>query len=304
MEKIRGIVPALMTAFDENNKIDEQMGRKLVRFMLDKGCAGFFVCGSTGEGFLMSLEERKKYLEAVISEVAGQVPVIAHVGALATDDSCQLARHARKAGADAVSSVSPFYYPCTYEAIMDHYRLIGEAAQIPVYVYYIPFTTGVTLTADQFLDGIKSVPGIAGLKFTDSNLFLFNAIIQACGGELNVLSGSDELCLPALTMGAEGAIGTCYNPFPDLFVNLYNDFHAGRIKQAQEKQFRINRFIKVYLSAYIGNHVGFIKYIMKHRGFDMYGARRPLLPLTDEQKKEIDVKLKAIGFFDWPEIAG
>jgi len=303
MEKVHGIVPALITAFDQNNNIDEPMGRRLVRFMLDKGCAGFFVCGSTGEGFLMSLDERKQYLELILSEVAGQVPVIAHVGALATDDAIELARHARTSGADCVSSVAPFYYPCTVPAILDHYRLIARAAELPIYVYYIPHTTGVTLTAQEFIDDINNVPGIAGIKFTDYNLFLFNSIVQASGGKLNILSGADELCLPALTMGSDGAIGTFYNLFPDLFVGIYNDFHAGRMKEAQEKQFRVNRFIRFYIDRYLGYYVGFVKHVMKYRGFEPGRARRPLLPITDEVERDIEATLKSIGFFHWPEIA-
>lgn len=300
MEKIKGIVPAFMTPFDENDQIDEQMARRLVRFMIDSGSAGFFVCGSTGEGFLMSVEERKQYLELVVNEVAGQVPVIAQVGALATRDSLELARHAQKIGADAVGSVAPFYYPHTFEAIMDHYRLIGDSVDLPVYVYYIPLTTGVKLSADQFIDGINKVPGIAGLKFSDANLYMFNLVIQAAAGKLNVFSGFDEMLLPALIMGADGAIGLDYNMFPDLFVGIYNDFYNNRIKEAQEKQFRVNTFIKTML-AY--GYLPFAKYAMKYRGFNMERCRRPFVPFTDEHKKLIETKLKEIGFFDWPEIA-
>jgi len=300
VKKIKGIVPALMTPFDENDQVNDKMGRKLVRFLIDCGSAGLFACGSTGEGFLMSVEERKKYLELVISEVAGEVPIIAHVGALATRDSVELARHAEKAGADAVCSVSPFYYPYSVDAIMDHYRLIGEAADLPVYIYYIPMTTGVKLTAKEFIEGIKVIPGIAGLKFTDTNLYLMNSIIRAADGKLNVFSGSDEMCLPALTMGSDGAIGMNYNIFPDLFVSIYNDFQSNRIAEAQEKQFRVNRFIDILLES---GYLVFAKYAMKYRGFDVGHCLRPFKPFTKEQEKEIDDRLKQIGFFDWPEIA-
>ena len=103
---IRGILPALMTPFKDGG-VDEKMLKKLVRFQLDQGCHGFFVNGSTGDGFLMTREERRRVVEVVVSEVAGQAKVIAHVGAVSSDEAAAMAVDARKAGADAVASVPP-----------------------------------------------------------------------------------------------------------------------------------------------------------------------------------------------------
>ena len=102
---IKGVIPAMVTTFDENEEVDLSRGRALVKYLIEAGVDGLYITGSTGEGFLMTGEERKAFTEAVIDEVKGRIPVIVHVGDIGTKKSIDLAKHAEKAGADAISSV-------------------------------------------------------------------------------------------------------------------------------------------------------------------------------------------------------
>jgi len=292
MSKFRGIIPAMVTAFDEDGEVSPERQRAVIRFMVEQGVHGLFVCGSTGEGILLSPEEREQVAEITVAEVAGQVPVMVHVGAPATRDSVRLARHAERIGAAAVSSVAPFYYKVGQEAVFDHYRLIGAATSLPLYVYHIPMLTGVGMGMDD-LERLLSVPHLVGLKFTDTNFYVLRNLVELSEGRLEVLSGPDEMCLLGQIMGAVGAIGTSYNYMAKPFLQLYEAFHAGDWATAQEYQFRANAIIRILLG-----HGGLpaAKEILARRGVPCGPPRRPFRPLTDEQRASLHAALDAAGF--------
>jgi len=296
MEKITGILPALLTPFDREGQVDLKTAGKIVRRALDAGCSGFFVGGSSGEGLLLSADERKRLAEGVVKEVAGAGAVIVHVGAPSTDEAADLARHARRIGADAVGSIPPIYYGVGVQGLMDHYRLIGEASDLPLYVYYFPGATGVSVTAQDFAGRLSGIPTLRGLKFTDYNLFLMRQIQEAFDGRLNVLSGPDEVFVAARMMGADGAIGTTYNLIPQVFVKADRAFRQGDVATAQDLQFRANRAIAALLRH--GSLPAF-KTAMGFLGIDCGGTRRPLVPLDETARAALRKELEEIGFFDW-----
>jgi N-acetylneuraminate lyase len=282
----------MVTAFDEEGEVSPERLRRVLALQLEQGVNGLFVCGSTGEGILMSPEEREQVAEITVAEVAGQVPVMVHVGAAATRDSIRLAKHAARIGADAVSSIPPFYYNPGIEAIFDHYRLIGETTDLPLYIYHIPYLTGVTIDASRVQD-ILALPNLAGLKFTDTNLYLMRNLIDLSGGQLRILSGPDEMHLPCLTMGAVGAIGTSYNYMARPFLRLRAACQKGDLATAQELQYRSNAIIRALLQ-YGGLPAA--KEIMRRVGADPGPARRPFRPLTEEHRHGLHAALDAAGF--------
>ena len=254
---------------------------------------GLYVCGSTGEGMLLTEEERRLVAETVIKHVAGRVPIIVHVGAAATPVAARLARHAREVKADAVASVPPFYFAVRQKEIEEHYRRIARAAQIPVYVYNIPAATNVDLGAG-LMQTLFDAGLIQGLKFTSYDQLNFRQIVDACGGKLNVFSGPDQMLLPFLAMGVHGGIGTTYNLMPELYVELFEAWHAGNIERAQQLQFQADRVIPVLhrfgtLSA--------TKAAMRLLGVECGIPRAPLLPLTDAEFELLEQELRQVGFF-------
>lgn len=294
MAEFAGVIPAMFTAFDDDGEVSPERLRRVIACELEQGVQGLFVCGSTGEGILMSPEEREQVAEIAVAEVAGQVPVMVHVGAAATRDSLRLARHAARIGADAVSSIPPFYYNPGMEGILDHYRLIGEATDLPLYIYHIPHLTGVSLDPNR-LEEILAIPHLAGLKFTDTSLYLMRNLIDLSGGRLRILSGPDEMHLPCLTMGAVGAIGTSYNYMARPFLRLRAAYQKGDLATAQELQYRSNAIIRALL------HYGGLpaaKEIMRRIGVNPGPARRPFRPLTEEQRHGLHAALDAAAFED------
>ena len=204
MKSLKGIFTALLTPFDEAGSIDEKNLRKLVSTGIAKGIDGFYVCGSTGEAFLLKPEERRRVLEIVIDEAAGRVTIISHIGAIGTDLSIELGRHAEAAGADAISSIPPFYYKFSADEVVGFYADLSDAVDLPVVPYNFPALSGVTLTG-ALVARLREKARIAAIKFTSNDLFQMERMKKDNPG-LVVLSGFDELFLGSMAMGADGAI--------------------------------------------------------------------------------------------------
>ncbi|HOD51571.1 MAG TPA: dihydrodipicolinate synthase family protein [Candidatus Hydrogenedentes bacterium] len=291
---IRGILPALMTPFKDGG-VDEKMLKKLVRFQLDQGCHGFFVNGSTGDGFLMTREERRRVVEVVVSEVAGQAKVIAHVGAVSSDEAAAMAVDARKAGADAVASVPPIYYPVELEGFELHMRTIGVAADMPTYCYYIPALTGHALGGDQFVEVTQRIPNLVGFKYTHSDMFLLWWILDALGDRISVFNGSDQMLLQGLITGACGGIGSTYNYQTRTIVDIYEAMQAGDLDKAREAQWRANQVVQVLFRFKAGG-VATERAILKLMGYDVGAPRPPKVPFPDDELPALRKALEGVGF--------
>jgi len=183
--------------------------RQLVNLYARQQLGGLYILGSTGQGPLLATVERKQVAAAVVDEAAGRLPVIVHVGAATTAESCELARHAEAVGADAVSCVGPMYYQLPAAAIFEHYRQVGRASGLPLYVYQIDLVGQPGLSVQEYAARLQAVPNIAGLKITSGDLYQFGLIHQYAP-ELKLFSGHDEVLCHAVLSGACGAIGTFY----------------------------------------------------------------------------------------------
>lgn len=290
---IQGIFPALITPLDGGKTVNFDTLRKLVDFHIQSGVHGFFVCGGSGEGLLLSVEERKAVLETVKEAANGRAQIIAHIGALATATAQELAAHAAELGVDAVAAVPPFYFRVDDDALYDHYRLIAEAAQgTPVHLYNIPSATGVEINARIMAKLIK-IPTVRGIKYSSYNLFDIRNIMELLpNGELTVLSGFDEVCVPALAMGVPGAIGSTYNVLPATFSVIYRLMKQNNLPAAQEWQFRANHVIQALLKVPL---VAGIKAILTEWGYPSGDPRRPQRPLTAEERTLILKSVEEVG---------
>ncbi|MHB1294053.1 MAG: dihydrodipicolinate synthase family protein [Anaerolineae bacterium] len=247
MPAFKGVWPALVTPLTADGQVDVAATEQLIGGLLTTGISGLYVCGGTGEGVLLSPAVRREMAEVAIGAVARQIPVMVHVGSITTEVAIDLAQHASLAGADAVSAIPPFYYGYPFAAVEAHYRAIAAASSVPSYLYYIPGSTGNAMTLEQLLR-LCAIEGVAGLKYTSHDLFLFSRLMNARDPEkVNVLSGPDELFLPCAALGADGAIGTTYNFMPRLFVDIRASLLAGDVQTARSLQFAANRIIDVLI---------------------------------------------------------
>jgi len=294
MEKpklITGIAPALVTPFREDFLgLDQHAIPDLIDSVLSKGVSGLFVCGATGEPWSMTLDERKKMAETTVKEVGGDVPVIIHVGYTQnTSESVELAKHAKKIGAQAVGSVPPINKSSDIQSVINHYKEIGSSTDLPFYVYWRA-DTAAQVTPEEFLERMQNVPNFYGIKFTDYNFFFFQRLIQLSDGKLNCLTGPDEMFLAGLVMGSDGAIGTTYNFMPEHFVGIYQDFLDRQLDKAMKSQSDANELISLLIQYGV---ISGTKSIMNRRGINV-GITRPSVDfnkivqiLTEEQASKL-----------------
>jgi len=281
-KKFSGIVAALVTPFTKEGKVNYVELGRLVRYLIEKGIDGFYVGGSTAEAFLLTQDERKNILETVLKENNNEKFVIAHVGHISTDMAADLASHAKYAGADAVSAISPFYYKFTVEEIKSYYFDIMDACDLPLFIYNYPANTGFNLTND-LLDEFCKKQNIAGVKFTCSDFFQLERM-KTAHPELVLWNGYDEMLLSGLASGADGGIGSTYNCICPLIRGIYDNFVKGDISLAQEYQKRTNDIISVFIRNGV---IASIKTILNFEGFNFNGCRKPFLPVTQDGVKEL-----------------
>ncbi|QQO09536.1 dihydrodipicolinate synthase family protein [Breznakiella homolactica] len=289
LKEIKGVIPALVSCFDEHENYDEKRQRKVTSYLIDRGIHGLYLTGSTGEGFLMTPEERKKLVEDVIDEVKGRVPVIVHVGAIGTRISADLAKHAEAAGADAISSVPPFYWKFSESQMYSYYRDISESVNIPMVVYNIALAGAVGFN---FIKSLASIKGVEGIKYTLTSQFEMMRIKEEIGQDFMVYSGADEMAMTGLSFGADGIIGSFYNLIPEPFLDIYKAVQEGNLFAAAEKQRIANAIIMHTLDR--GFQVG-IKAEMQWMGLDAGYCREPfgrLEPAMEAKYKEDFRELK------------
>lgn len=281
-KKLKGIMPALMTAFDTSTEsISKENTAALVKKLKSAGVNGFYVGGSSGEMVLCSVKERMELLETV-KEASGDLTVIAQTGAMSTADAILLSRHAESVGADAISSVTPLYYKYSFREIKHYYSRLCEAVSVPVIIYNIPALTGTALDFRQ-LSELLSIDGVGGMKFTSSDFFLLNRLKQEFPDKV-FYNGCDEMLLSGLSAGADGGIGTTYNFMPEMFLSIYELFNNGRMKEANAVQSMANKIIAEIVSR---GTLSASKQMINFSGLDYGVCREPLLPLDETAKNEL-----------------
>lgn len=282
-KQLKGIIPALVSPFDKELKLSKDALKKLVQNLVKEDIGGLYCCGSTGEAFLLNLEERKKVVEIVVEEVNGKIPVVVQVGNVDVAESVELAKFcADLGGVDQISALPPIYYGYKPAEIINYFEMIVKATDLPMMIYNIPQLSGKSLGSFQQIFDNEQVTGI---KHTTSDFFSLHSLLES-NPSLEVYFGQDEQALAGLAMGANGLIGSTYNYMADLFVKLNSYFEKGENKKSLALQKAINDLIYIIIECGVYNSVKFLageKY-----GLDLGSARAPFIPLTEEQK----VKLK------------
>lgn len=279
-EKFKGIFPALLTPFNEDESINFDALKQLVNRLIAQGVKGFYVDGSTGEAFLLTIKERKQLIRAVAEYAKGKCTLVAQIGSIALPDAIELARCAKDAGYDAISSVPPFYYKFNFDEIKRYYFTIADAVDLPMIIYNVPIYTGVSFTAEQMGEFLQDDRFI-GVKHTSSDYFALRQFRSAFPDKV-MLNGFDEMLLAGLSLGANGAIGSTYNFMPEKFIRIYELFNKGQLEEAVRLQEEADRMIAALCK--VGVMQG-EKAILTKLGVPMGKLRAPFIDISDEQKE-------------------
>lgn len=288
---------APFTPFDAKGELRLETIPAYVEKMIADGLKGIFVCGSNGEGPNMTMEERMEVAKAFKDAAGSRIKVYVHVGHSSIRESQKLAAHAVQIGADAISSVAAFYFkPGSVKNLVDALaEIAGAAPQLPFYYYNIPHLTGMNMDMTEVLKlGEKSIPNLKGIKYTAATIWEYQLCLNYARGKYDILFGFDEMLLPALTVGAKGAIGSTYTFAAPLYLQVMKSFESGDIEDARSKMFYLVEMVKILLKF---PPIPAQKAIVKRLGIDLGPCRLPLNNLTKEDEQSLIRQLEDLGFF-------
>lgn len=300
MEKIIGLIDAPFTPFYENGDVNLEPIGAYARMLQKNGLKGVFINGSSGEGYMLTTEERKQLAEKWIAEAPEGFKVIVHVGSCCLRDSRELAAHAQQIGAFGIGSMAPpFPKIGRIEELVEYCEEIAAAApELPFYYYHIPAFNGAFLPMLDLLKAVDGrIPNFAGIKYTFESLYEYNQCRLYKNGKFDMLHGQDETILPSLAQGgAQGGIGGTTNYNGRELTAIIDAWKKGDIEAAREHQNFAQEVINV-ICHYRGNIVGG-KRIMKLMGFDLGPNRKPFRNMTAEEEDAMRKELEAINFFE------
>lgn len=238
-KKIKGAITALVTPFTHGGKIDVPALRKLVKFQLDGNIDGIVPCGSTGEAATMDLDEHELVVRIVVDEVRGRVPVIAGAGSNDTQKAIKLSKICKKAGADALLHVTPYYNKPTESGLISHFKAIADSVDMPIILYNVPGRTGSNVSAPTTLQVAKKVPQVVGVKEASGSIPQMMDIIKGASNDFSVLSGDDAIALPLISVGGVGCISVVSNETPKEFSEMINSALGGDARRAKALHYEL-----------------------------------------------------------------
>jgi len=287
MNKITGLIAATFAAYREDGTVNLDIIPTIVDKMIADGLSGVFICGTNGEGPNLTIDERMSIAEAYVKAVDKRILVLVHVGHSSIYECRKLAAHAEQIGADAISSVAAFYFkPTSVGNLVKSMAEIASAApNTPFYYYSIPTLTGVGMDLVAFLEHAEDViPNLAGIKYTASTLNEYQACLNYKGGKFDILFGYDEMLLPALAVGAKGAIGSTYTFAAPLYLKVMKLYNEGKSEAAAAMQLHSVNMVRCLVKY---PPIPAQRAIMKMEGLDLGNCRLPSMPLSSLNHEQI-----------------
>ncbi len=286
----QGSCTALVTPFS-NGTVDEDAFCRFVEWQIDEGTHGLVPVGTTGESPTLSHDEHQRVVELAIKTAAGRVPVIAGAGSNSTAEAIELARHAKKVGADAVLVVTPYYNKPTQEGLFQHYKAINDAADIPIIIYNIPGRSVIDMSVDT-MRRCYELKNVIGVKDATADLSRVSQQRLAMGETFNQLSGEDATALGFNAHGGHGCISVTSNVAPRLCAQFQNACREGDYATALKLQ---DRLMPLHDVLFIETNPGPAKYALSRLGLCSDETRLPLCPISDATKSAVDAALEKVG---------
>lgn len=288
--RISGTMPALITPF-RNGAIDEEALRALVERVIAGGCEGVVPCGTTGESVTLDEHEHERVVRIVVEETKKRVPVYAGAGTVSTKHTITLAQLCKKAGADGLLLVCPYYNRPTQAGLEAHFREVLRQVPMPSILYNIPGRTGVDMAVETF-ERLSDVREIVAIKEATGNVLRSAQLISKLGDRYAVMSGDDALTLPVLSVGGTGVISVTANLLPKETSDVVRLWNAGSILEAQKLHLRL---LPVHESMFVEANPGPVKAAIAARGYIAKEIRLPLVWPSEASVQKVEAALRAAG---------
>ena len=294
---LSGVFTALVTPFRDDGTLDEAGLRRLVKRQIAGGVAGLVPCGTTGEAVTLDVDEHERVVAVVAEEARAasrRVRVIAGCGSNDTRKSQDLAERCRRAGADALLVVTPYYNKPTPKGLVAHFTAVAEAGRLPVVLYNVPGRTGVNMQPETVLELAKN-PRIVAVKEASGSLDQACEILRARPDGFAVLSGEDSLAVPIIACGGDGVIAVISNEAPGLYVEAIASALAGNRLRASELQAKLLPLMKANFRE--SNPIP-VKWALERLSLIGGRLRLPLVPLSAGHHAALEDALRIAGLLD------
>ena len=298
-KKITGLIAATFSPMNKDGSINLPLIPQLADHLIERSIEGFYLCGTTGEGPLLSVDERKQVAEAYIKAADKRAAVIVHVGHDSLVEARGLALHAADAGADAIAAVGPCYYKAaSIEALIAFLsEIAGAAPETDFYYYHVPLLSGNDFDMMEFLEKAPpEIPTLKGIKYSAPTVHGFQECKETYGNRFQVFFGCDEMLMSGLSAGADSAIGSTYNFAGRLYRQIIDSFEAGDIETARKLQFLSVQMVRI---CYKYRGLPALKSVLKLAGLDCGPTRLPLEKLSAEEFDCFKSELEALGVCQW-----
>lgn len=292
-----GSFSVIVTPFTKDGAIDEKAYRQNVENNIAAGVHGIIAGGSTGEFFLMTTDERKRVHEIAIDQVKGRIPVLCGPAGIRTEDVIDIASHAVKIGCAGGMTLTPLYVGIDEREVVEFYKRVAGESGLPIMLYNSPRYVRANLTP-ALVARLAKIDGVVAIKDTSFDMFQMNNLVAEVGGALRIFVGLENLYLPALSVGAVGAVAMMPQVVGKLAVDVYTYWQKGDIKRAQDVHQKLCRLYDLFT---VGSGYIAIKECMNLLGKPGGHSRAPMLMFTDEQKAKLRQILEDIGVLGQPE---
>ena len=292
MTSITGSIVALVTPMLEDGSVDYPSLRKLIDWHIAEGTDCIGVVGTTGESPTVDVEEHQEIIRVSVEQAKGRVPIMAGCGANSTAEAIELARFAKKVGADCQLQVVPYYNKPTQEGQYQHFKAIAEAVgDLPMYLYNVPGRSVADMQHDTVLR-CAQVPGIVGIKEATGNIERAQWLIRDVPKGFAVLSGDDPTAVALMLCGGQGNVSVTANVAPRLMHELCMAAIAGDRQKAMEIQFKL---MPLHKQLFVEANPIPVKWAMARMGLCQGAMRLPMTPLDKANEPVVEKALKAAG---------
>jgi 4-hydroxy-tetrahydrodipicolinate synthase len=291
MKPIVGSIVALVTPMREDESVDFEALRRLIDWHVAEGTACIGVVGTTGESPTVSVEEHCEIIRVTVQHAAGRIPVMAGAGGNSTREAIELARFARKVGADCTLSVVPYYNKPTQEGIYQHFKAIAEAVDLPMILYNVPGRTVADMQHETVLR-LAEVPGIVGIKEATGNIDRAAWLIRQAPPGFSVYSGDDPTAIALMLLGGHGNVSVTANVAPRAMAQLCQAALNGDARQAREVHMRL---LPLHKLLFVEANPIPVKWALQRMGRIAPALRLPLVPLAPAHHAALEQALREAG---------
>ncbi len=290
----KGSIVALVTPF-RDGKVDEKAYQTIIEWQIGEGTDALVPVGTTGESPTLSHAEHERVVELCIEAAAGRVPVIAGAGSNSTEEAVMLAMHAKKAGAEGVLIVTPYYNKPSQDGLYAHFKTIADTVDIPIIIYNIPPRSVVDMSVDTMARLARDCPNIVGVKDATADLVRPLATRAAIGDDFDVLSGEDATVLSLMVNGGDGCISVTANVAPRACAEMHDAWAAGKTDEA----IAINqRLFPLHTALFVEPNPVPVKYGLSLLDKATMDVRLPLTPAKQNTQSQVHAAMVSAGLLN------